>query len=71
LVRSYRDQQRHEVGFKKTTEEHVINDNDWLRTLETIRYYLVSQYGVTGAKLDFVVRPDIEVNPEAENPAEN
>jgi hypothetical protein len=29
LVHSYRDQQRHEVSFKKTAEETVINDKDW------------------------------------------
>jgi hypothetical protein len=28
LVHSYRDQQRHEVGFKKTDEEPEINDNN-------------------------------------------
>jgi hypothetical protein len=28
-VRSYDEQQRHEVGFKKTAEEPVINDKDW------------------------------------------
>jgi hypothetical protein len=28
LVRSYRNQQRHEVGFKKTAEEPEINDKD-------------------------------------------
>jgi hypothetical protein len=28
------------------------------------------QYGVTGAKLDCDVRPDIEVKPEAEDPTE-
>jgi hypothetical protein len=28
LVCSYRDQQRHEVGFKKTAEEPEINDKD-------------------------------------------
>jgi hypothetical protein len=33
LVCSYRDQQRHEVGFKKTAEEPEINDKDWPRTL--------------------------------------
>jgi hypothetical protein len=37
LVRSYQDQQRHEVGFKKTAEEPEINDKDWPRTLENIR----------------------------------
>jgi hypothetical protein len=37
LVRSYRDQQRHEVGFKKTAEEPEINDNYWPRTLEKIK----------------------------------
>jgi 3-deoxy-D-arabino-heptulosonate 7-phosphate (DAHP) synthase len=29
LVRSYSDQQRHKVGFKKTAEEPDINDKDW------------------------------------------
>jgi hypothetical protein len=71
LVRSYRDQQRHEVGFKKTAEEPEINDKDWPMTLENIKEYLASQYGVTGATLDYVVRPDIAVKPEAEDPAEN
>jgi hypothetical protein len=32
LVRSYRDQQRHEVRFKKTAEEPIFNDKDWPRT---------------------------------------
>jgi hypothetical protein len=41
------------------------------RTLEKIKEYLASQYGVTGAKLDYVVRPDIAVKTEAEDPAEN
>jgi hypothetical protein len=71
LVRSYRDQQRHEAGFNKTAEEPEINDKDWLMTLENIKEYLASQYGVTGATLDYFVRPDIAVKPEAEDPAEN
>jgi hypothetical protein len=33
LVCSYHDEQRHEVGFKKTAEEPVINDKDLPRTL--------------------------------------
>jgi hypothetical protein len=37
LVCSYRDQKRHEVSFKKTEEEPVINDKDCPITLETIR----------------------------------
>jgi hypothetical protein len=56
LVRSYQDQQCHEVGVKKTAEEPEINEKDWTRTLENIREYLTSQYGVTGATLDDVVR---------------
>jgi hypothetical protein len=71
LVRSYRDQQRYEVGFKKTAEEPEINDKDWPRTLEKIKEYLASQYGVTGATLDYVVRPEIAIKPEAEDPPEN
>jgi hypothetical protein len=68
LFRSYRDQQLHEVNFKKTAEEPVINDKDLPRTLRTINEYLASQYGGTGATLDFVARPYIEVKHEAEGP---
>jgi hypothetical protein len=71
LVRSYCDQQRHEVGFKKTAEEPEINDKYWPRTLENIKEYLASQYGVTGATLDYVVRPEISVKTEAEDPPDN
>jgi hypothetical protein len=71
LARSYRDQQRHEMGFKKTAEEPEINDKDWPGTLDNIKEYIASQYGVTGATLDNVVRPDIAIKPEAEDPAEN
>jgi hypothetical protein len=70
LVRSYSDQQRHEVGFKKTAEDPVIEDKDWPRTLETIKEYLTPQYGGTGATLDYDVRPDIDTKPEDEDPAE-
>jgi hypothetical protein len=68
LVSSYQDQQRHEVVFKKTAEEPENNDKDWPRTLEKIREYLASQYGVTGATLDYVVRAEIAVKPEEEDP---
>jgi hypothetical protein len=71
LVRSYRDQQCHEFGFKNTAEEPEINDKYCPRTLEKIKEYLASQYGVTGATLYYVVRPYIAVKPEAEDPAEN
>jgi hypothetical protein len=70
LVCSYHDQQRHEVSFNKTAEDPVINDKDWPRTMETIREYIAFQYGVTGDTLDYSVRPDIEVKPEYEDPAE-
>jgi hypothetical protein len=70
LVRSYHDQQLHEVSFKKIAEEPVINYKDWPRPLETIKEYLTSQYGGTGAASDYVMRPDIEVKPEAEDPSE-
>jgi hypothetical protein len=56
LVCSCRDQQHHEVGLKKTAEEPEINEKYWPRTLRKIREYLASQYGVTGATLDYVVR---------------
>jgi hypothetical protein len=71
LVRSYRDQQQHEVGFKKTAEEPVINDKDFHRTLDNIKKCVASQYGGTRATLDYLVRPDIVVKPEAEDPGED
>jgi hypothetical protein len=71
LVRSYRDQQHHDVGFNKTAEEPEVNNKDWPRTLENIKEYISSQYSVTGATLDYVVRPEIAVKPEAEDPPEN
>jgi hypothetical protein len=39
-------------------------------TMETIREYLASQYGVTGATSEYIVRPYIEVMTEAEDLAE-
>jgi hypothetical protein len=48
----------------------VINENNWTRALETMREYIAYQYGVNGDTLDYVVRPFIEVKPEAEDPAE-
>jgi hypothetical protein len=70
LVHSYRNQQQHEVSFKKTPEEPVINDKNWIRMLERINEYLSYHYGGTGATLDYVVRQDIAVKPESEDPAE-
>jgi hypothetical protein len=70
LVRSYRYKQWHEVSFNQTAEDSVIDDKDWPRSLETIKEYLTSEYRGTGSTLDYVVRPDIEVKPEAEDPPE-
>jgi hypothetical protein len=70
LVHSYQDQQLHEVGFKKTAEGPEIKEKYWPRTTEKIREYLSSQYGVTGATLDYVVRAEIAVKPEEEDPPE-
>jgi hypothetical protein len=58
LVRSYRGHQRHEESFKMTTVEPVINDKDVPRTLENIKEYLASQYGGTGATLDYVTQDE-------------
>jgi hypothetical protein len=71
VVRSYRDQQIYEGNFNKTAKEPVINDKDWHHTLENIKEYLASQYGETGAILDYVVRPEITVKPEAEDLVED
>jgi hypothetical protein len=70
LICSYHDQQRHEMIFNNNTEEPMINDKDWPRTLETITEYMASQYGGTRATSDYVVIPDIAVKPEDEDPAD-
>jgi hypothetical protein len=54
LVGGYRDQHRYEANFKKNMVEPVINENDYSHTLENIKEYLASQYGGTGATLDYV-----------------
>jgi hypothetical protein len=36
-----------------------------------MKEYLTSQYGVTGARLDYVVRPEVAVKPEAKDAPEN
>jgi hypothetical protein len=71
LVCGYRDQQRYEANFKKTMAESVINEKDWTRTLENIKEYLASRCGGTGATLDYVIRAEAMVKPEAEDPAED
>jgi hypothetical protein len=55
--------------FKKTVEEPVIHDKDWRRTLKNINEYVASQYGGTGATFDYVVRPEIAVKSEAQDPS--
>jgi hypothetical protein len=71
LVLSYREQKRYEASFKKTTVEHLINKKNWPHTLENIKEYLASQYGGTGATLDYIVGAETVVKPEAEDPAED
>jgi hypothetical protein len=48
----------------------VVNNTDWPGSLETIKECLDSQYGGTLATLDYVVRLDITVKLEAEDPAD-
>jgi hypothetical protein len=68
MVRSFKDQQRWKLDYKKTAVEPVINDKDWPRTLENIRDYLASILGVKGPPLAYVVRTDDEVPGAAEDP---
>ena len=70
LVRGYREQQKFEKDFKVTAVEPVIDDKNWPRTLENIKEYLASQYGQTGATLDYVIRQTVAVEPEDQDPAD-
>jgi hypothetical protein len=71
VVRGYREQQRYEEKFKKTAVEPEINDKYWPRTMESIREYLIAQYGAKGSTLDYVIRQEVEVRPHASDPSEN
>jgi hypothetical protein len=70
-VCGYSDQQRYEANFKKTTGKTVINEKDWSHTSENIKEYLTSQYGGTGATLDYVTRAETALKPEADDTAED
>jgi hypothetical protein len=70
LVHDYRNRHMYEESFKKTAGEPVINGKDWSRTLENIKVYLASQYGGTGAALDYVIRVKATSNTEADDPAD-
>jgi hypothetical protein len=63
------DQQRYEANFKNTVKEPVINEKDCHLTLENIKEYVASQYGGSGTTLDYKIRAEITVKPEADDPA--
>jgi hypothetical protein len=65
LVRVHHDHHICEAKLKKTAVEPVINEKDWPRTLENIKEYLASQYGGIGATLEYVIRAETTVKPEA------
>jgi hypothetical protein len=71
VVHGYHEQQRYEEKFKKTAVEPDINDKYWPRTMESIREYLVAQYGAKGSTLDYVIRQEVEVKSHATDPLEN
>jgi hypothetical protein len=68
VVCVYHDQQKWEEEFKKTVVEPVINDKDWLRTLENIWDYLASILSVNGVHLAYVTRTEITVPDAYDDP---
>jgi hypothetical protein len=63
VVRSLCSTKEYEENFKVTTEQPVINEKDWPRTVEAIREFFGSVLGETGAPLAYVFHENIEIPP--------
>jgi hypothetical protein len=64
VVRRLRSTEEYEENFKITAEKPVINEKDWLRTMETICEFFGSVLGETGVPLAYVVRENAEIPPD-------
>jgi hypothetical protein len=71
MVCNFKDQQRSELEYKMTAVEPVISDKDWPQKFENIWDYLATILGFTGSPLAYIVRTDMEVHDEAEDPDDN
>jgi hypothetical protein len=63
VVRCLRSTKEYEENFKFTTEQPIINEKDWPRTMEAIREFFGSVLGEAGVPLAYVVRENVEIPP--------
>jgi hypothetical protein len=63
VVRRLRSTKEYEENFKVTAEQPIINEKDWLRTMEEIREFCGSILGETGVPLAYAVRDNVEIPP--------
>jgi hypothetical protein len=63
VLRSLRSTKEYEENFKLTTEQPVINDKNWPRTMEAIRELFGFVLGETGVPLAYFVRENVEIPP--------
>jgi hypothetical protein len=66
VVRSLRSTKEYKENFKVTTEQPVINEKDWPRTMEAIHEFFGYVLGETGAPLAYVVRENVDIPPGTE-----
>jgi hypothetical protein len=64
---SLRSTKDYEEKFKVTSEQPVINEKDWPRTMEAIHEFFGSVLGETGVPLAYVVRKNVEIPPSTDS----
>jgi hypothetical protein len=68
VVRYLSSAKEYEENFKVAAEQPVINEKDWLRTMEAIHEFFGSVLGETGVPLACVVRENVEIPPGTDPP---
>jgi hypothetical protein len=63
VVRSLLSTKEYEENFKVTAEQPIINEKDWLRTMEAIREFFGSFFGETGVPLAYVIHENVDIPP--------
>jgi hypothetical protein len=66
VVRSLPSTKEYEKNFKVASEQPVVNEKDWPRTMEEIREFFGFVLGGTGVPLDYVVRENVDIPPGTE-----
>jgi hypothetical protein len=70
-VRTMSQLKKYEKDHSDPTVEPTIDAKDWSRNLESLEEYLRGFLGVTKVPLSYVVRKEVEVTPQADDPPTN